>query len=93
MTRRPFLVVHRPIDSEGRQKAPAESPRYKPPPKLSPLALAGHWLGHRLEERPAGYYLDGQPAKLNQIMQATNRLLRQAGVPQLDANPAWVVHD
>lgn len=90
---RPFFVVHRPINAPERQKEPAETPRHTSPPKLSPLALAGEWLKHRLEERPTGYYLDGQPAKLNQIMQATNRLLKQAGVPQLDANPAWVVDE
>jgi hypothetical protein len=59
----------------------------------NPIQVARDALTTRLEERPTGYYLDGQPAKLGQIMKAANRELRDRGQRQLDANPAWLVHD
>ncbi len=93
MTRRPFLVVHRPINSPDRVKHRTEKPTYTPPQKLNPIVVAAHWLSGRFEERPAGYYLDGQPAKLNRIMRETNRLLKENGQPQIGTNPTWLVHD
>lgn len=91
---RPPIVIHRPIITPQRpEKSPTERPSYTPPPKPSPLALAQHWLGKRFEERPLSLYLDGQPAKLDRVMQETNRLLKAQGLAQVDANPAWVVHD
>ncbi len=62
-----------------------------PEDKPSPLAVAAHWLGPRLVERPAGYFLDGRPVSLNQLMQETNRLLEENGLPQRLENPQWRV--
>jgi hypothetical protein len=61
--------------------------------RQNPIKVAMEILSTRFEERDSGYYLDGHPAKLNQIMQATNRQLRNSGLSQVDVNPVWVVHD
>ncbi len=93
MSRPPFLVVHRPIRSPFREKSPLESPRYTPPPKLSPLVVAKTTLGDRLDERDSGFWLDGSPAKLKDVMRETNRILKASDQPQVTVNPAWVVND
>lgn len=57
----------------------------------TPLQMAKIHLGNRLCERNDGYWLDGQPVKLNGIMQATNKVLARRGVPQIVKNPDWKV--
>jgi len=59
--------------------------------KPSPLAVAAHWLASRLVEKPGGYFLDGTPVSLNQLMKETNRLLAKNGLPQRLENPLWGV--
>lgn len=61
-------------------------------PEQTPMVTAINLLGARLVEKPSGYFLDGVPANLNQIMMETNRILVENGQPQFKGNPAWVVH-
>lgn len=46
-------------------------------------ATAKVWLGSRLVETPKGYRLDGELAKLDEIMQAYNRMLMAMGAEQV----------
>lgn len=59
----------------------------------NPLELAALMLGNRLREKPAGYFLDGLPASLTQIMRATNSVLIQRGLEQITVNPQWVIEN
>jgi hypothetical protein len=61
--------------------------------RQNPIQVAKWILSTRLEERPAGYFLDGRPAKLNLIMRETNRVRVASGMEQIDTNPAWVIND
>lgn len=91
MTRRPFLVVHGPINTPPRpEKSPVERGTYVPPPKPSPLTFAQHWLGSRLEERgELGAYLEGRPVKLDALMREANRVAHETGAEMLLYKPEW----
>lgn len=73
-------------------QAAAEKPNDQPAGKPNPLATAMHHLGSRFGERGDTFYLDGRPVNLADVMRETNRLRAGQGLPQLDANPSWVVH-
>ena len=62
-----------------------------PKDKPNPLVIAGLWLGHRLVEKPSGYWLDGLPVNLDTIMRETNRLLKKAGAEQIIGSDRWRV--
>jgi hypothetical protein len=67
--------------------------RSEPPPpkneKPNPMAVAQFWLGTRLEERPAGYFLDRQPAGLDKIMREANRVAMASGAEPLLYKDSW----
>jgi hypothetical protein len=88
----PLVIVKRTRKPTIPWKLPVERPSYTPPVKVSPLTAAQRWLGPRLEDRgESGYYLDGQPAKLNDIMRATNRVLKAHGYDQVTAKREWTI--
>lgn len=60
-------------------------------PIESPLVIACNILGSRLVEKPAGYFLDGNPVNLTAIMKAANQTLLKRGLEQITVNPAWVI--
>lgn len=70
-------------------------PVWEKPPRFeechSPIHLAREILGKRYEERPSGFWLDGMPVSLNQVMQAANRARQKVGMPQIVLNEAWAV--
>jgi hypothetical protein len=71
-------------------RLPAEHHAYTPTERASPVTTAQRWLGDRLEDRgESGYYLDGQPAKLDAIMRATNRVLKRHGQEQVTNSASW----
>lgn len=59
--------------------------------KPAPMEMAKWHLGSRLQERNGSYYLDGHPAKLNDVMRATNKILVGMGAKQIGKNPDWRV--
>ncbi len=69
------------------------SPQDSAPPdaKPNPLSMAKVWLGKRLVEKPGGYWLDGVPVGLHDIMRAFNRMRVAMGVEQVVANETWRV--
>jgi len=93
---RPPLVVHitspKPV-ARPDTAHPTEKPNYvMPRGKANPLAVAKQWLGKRLVLRETGHHsLDGQPAGLDQIMKATNRVLVAQGVEQVLHSDRWRV--
>jgi hypothetical protein len=91
VTKPTFTVIHRPSKPQPPAKSATERPTFTPVIKPSPLAVAQATLGSRFGERPETLLLDGQPAKLTAIMKETNRVLKDQGLPQVDANSAWVV--
>lgn len=88
---RPPLVVKRSLPDKPAQPHAADRHDFTPKGKPNPMAVAHFWLGHRLEERPLGYFLDGTPAGLDRIMRETNRLLKAKGREQVSHNEAWRV--
>lgn len=91
MIKPPFQVIHRPIRTPTRpEKSPTERSSFSPKQRENPLLFAQHWLGSRLEERgELGTYLDGQPAKLDRVMQEANRMAAQSGADLLVYKPEW----
>lgn len=57
----------------------------------SPVARALVVLGTRAIRTDRDFFLDGRPAGLNQIIEAANHIYKEAGMPQIDNNPAWRV--
>jgi hypothetical protein len=76
----------RPRPALVRQEEPAPAKE-----RANPLRTADLWLGKRLVEKKGMYWLDGVPASLEKIMQATNRLLKAAGAEQIGYNSRWLV--
>lgn len=78
-----------------RQRVLPPTPDQSPPPpkeRPNPRLEATIWLGKRLVERPDGYHLDGRPINFYpDVVREINRRRKLAGVPQLDADPSWVV--
>lgn len=88
---KPIVVVKRSRKPPIPWKLPVERPSYSPPEKVSPLTAAQRWLGNRLEDRgESGYFLDGQPARLDDMMKATNRVLKTHGQEQIGTKPEWL---
>lgn len=87
----PLVIVKRTRKLPIPWKLPVERPSHTPPEKVSPMTSAQIWLGNRLEERgESGYYLDGQPVRLDDIMKATNRVLKAHGQEQIGTKPEWL---
>ena len=72
-------------------KSPTARPETSPKPKANPLALAHHWLKRRLVEKESGFWLDGGPVSLDDVMRATNRVLKANGIEQVGTKGAWLV--
>lgn len=86
----PLVIVKRAHSVPQPIRLPVERPSYTPPEKVSPLTAAQRWLAPRLEDRgESGYYLDGQPARLDGIMRATNRVLKAHGHEQVVSKESW----
>ena len=62
---------------------PTERDYAPPKDKPNPVAVAFHWLGMRLVEKPSGFWLDGRPASLDTVMRETNAVLKREGVDQI----------
>lgn len=71
------------------------TPKIRPNPLAMALAMAmaraRATFGARFVEKASGYFLDGVPVSLNQIMRAYNEVQAQKNLPQIDRNAAWVV--
>lgn len=88
-----FVVVTRPAQKKLAEQLQQQPRQPEPPPpkgRPDPIGFARFWLGERLEERGGAFYLDGRPAKLDQVMRAANDLARRHGKDMLTPNPAWV---
>lgn len=59
--------------------------------KKNPLTVARAYLGKRLVEKPSGYFLNGVPVNLTQIMRACNQRLVERGEDQVTHSEAWRV--
>jgi len=77
---------HRQVQAFVKQKEPPP-PRDKP----NPVALAMAWLGPRVVEKHGCYFLDGCPARIDQIIREANLLLKQADQPQIRGSDRWSV--
>lgn len=90
MTKPPLIVVHRRITAPPRpERSATERHTFISQQKPNPLTLAQCWLGPRLEDRPLSLYLDGQPAKLDRVMQETYRVMIAAGEQPDIPNERW----
>jgi hypothetical protein len=61
-----------------------------PPDKPNPVKVAERWLGKRLVEKPSGFWLDGRPASLDNVMRATNTVLKGQDIEQVGVD-RWKV--
>ena len=96
MTRKPPVVVIRnsaPESPAPREPSPLDRHDYTPKQKPNPLTVAQFWLGDRLRERNGCFVLDGVPARLEEVMRETNRVLRASGAEMIDVNPRWLPHE
>lgn len=93
MTRPPLVVVipKKPSPPARPEQSPLERHTYQPKPKPNPVAVAQSRLGTRLVEKESGFWLDGRPAKLEQVMRETNRLLKAQGIEQIVTSERWRV--
>jgi hypothetical protein len=90
--KRPIVVHIKTAPEPIRQKLPPDRHDYTPSPPPNPLTLASLWLGRRLVEKAdSGFWLDGTPASLDDVMRATNRILKAHRIEQLGRNPKWLV--
>lgn len=91
MKRPPLVIVKKCPKPPIPYKLPVEPIVALPKEKVNPIITAHRCLGPRLQERgDAGYYLDGQPARLKDIMRATNQILRQHGQEPIGTHPEWL---
>ena len=93
---KPPIIVHLkaappPARPPEEPKSPPARQEASPKPKVNPLALAHHWLKRRLVEKESGFWLDGRPVSLDQVMRETNRVLKANGVEQVGTKGAWLV--
>jgi hypothetical protein len=70
---------------------PAQKSTPAPKSKPNPLDVAKLWLGKRLVEKPAGYFLDSVPVNLTCIMKAANRVIKAEGGEQVSYSEEWLV--
>ncbi len=69
-------------------------PTRKPPPlKVNPVRSALVVLGRRATEGDRGFAVDGRPVGVFDLIRKANAVLKEAGMPQLDACEEWVVRD
>ena len=57
----------------------------------SPIVAAHTALHGRLEERHSGFWLDGRPSSLSEVMRQTNAIRKRIGMKQVGKNPDWKV--
>ena len=93
MTRPPIVVVipKKPSAPAVPERSPLDRPTYRPKPKPNPVAVAHSCLKSRLVEKESGFWLDGRPASLDQVMREANRLLKARGVEQVVNSDRWKV--
>ena len=93
---RPPIVVHLkaappPARPPVEPKAPQVRQETSPKPKVNPVALAHHWLKRRLIEKESGFWLDGNPVSFDDVIRATNRVLKANGREQVGTKETWLV--
>jgi hypothetical protein len=64
-------------------KSPTEQSGFAPAVRTNPIVVAQHTLGRRLQERPAGFFLDNVPVSLATLMKETNRVRVTQGHDQI----------
>lgn len=61
--------------------------------KINPTLSAMQILGQRAGENAHGFTYDGQPIGSFELIRKANRVLKDAGQPQMDACWEWIIHD